>query len=66
MEIIKTYKKCCTCAHWCGQRKLTTGRKTVEIDSEAKGECAGGYWNRNQTHALKDGCSTYKKWAALD
>lgn len=66
MEIMSQAKKCCTCARWCGQRKPSINRRNVEFERGAKGECAGGYWNRRQCDALQDGCKTYTKWSALD
>ncbi|MBR1984213.1 MAG: hypothetical protein IKA31_00570 [Clostridia bacterium] len=66
MEIVGSAKKCCTCAHWCGQRKPHINRRVVIVESGAKGECAGGFWDKRTTTALNEGCKTYKKWQALD
>ena len=51
MEIVGSAKKCCTCAHWCGQRKPHINRRVVIVESGAKGECAGGFWHKRTTTA---------------
>lgn len=43
-----TWKKCCTCAHWTGERKTDTFCRNVEFDSSERGLCEGGEFNRQK------------------
>ncbi|MFZ4725282.1 MAG: hypothetical protein ACOYMD_07510 [Paludibacter sp.] len=58
------WKNCCTCDFWTGQRKPSYWRDRVEYESGAKGECAGGGWNRSKMEA-NGGCSTWRMWSVL-
>ena len=58
------WKNCCTCAFWTGHRKPSAFRDRVEFERGAKGECAGGGWNKSQMSATSN-CSSWAKWSVL-
>lgn len=59
-----TWKQCSTCEFWAGSRHPSHWRDRSEHESRAKGECAGGGWNRIQKFA-ENSCSSWKKWSVL-
>lgn len=58
------WKYCSTCEFWAGSRRVSHWRDRSEHESRAKGECAGGGWNRIQKSADST-CSSWKKWGVL-
>lgn len=59
-----TWKYCSTCEFWAGSRRPSHWRDRSEHESRAKGECAGGGWNRIQKSADST-CSSWKLWGVL-
>lgn len=60
-----SYKNCCTCALWGGSRQADFSRRYVKFDdSEKKGQCIGGAYDRSSREAMNT-CSAWRKWNAL-
>ena len=62
-----TWKKCATCAFWCGTRSCDSFGRNVTVGGPMeKGKCAipSGPWKNTQQQA-NSSCSSWKKWAVL-
>lgn len=58
-------KKCATCSHWTGTRKLVRSKTTIEVDSpSARGGCSERTRGGRQVSANQT-CSMYRKWPEL-
>jgi len=59
-----SFKNCATCAFWGGARTANPTRSLVVFESEQRGECLGGGFNRATMNPLAS-CSQWEKWSVL-
>ena len=59
-----SFKVCATCVFWGGSRSTDTLRYYSRFDSNLKGECLGGAFNRAMM-SPNASCSKWTKWTVL-
>jgi hypothetical protein len=64
VQAVKSYKVCCTCALWDGERTLDIARVYITSDSNNYGTCMGGAFYPGKTPPTAS-CNQHQTWPAL-
>jgi hypothetical protein len=63
-HLSKSFKVCATCERWGGERKVNPTRTHAIYDTNTRGECYGGCFNRLKMSPMST-CNEYKSWCVL-
>lgn len=63
-QLPPSFKNCATCAFWGGARTANASRNYVIFESNQKGECLGGGFNRAMMDP-RSSCGQWEKWPVL-
>lgn len=59
-----SFKACATCAFWGGTRSASPRRSLAVFESDQRGECLGGGFNRASMAPLSS-CGKWGTWSGL-